>query len=144
MAQFIMEPPFGALNGKISKKTRIIFRQKGFAVGNATPLYHGPLEAYTVERPRDRKKNPPSPAEQAAIDRFRRAMNDTTAQLADPDKHAYWEQRFQHQLKHPEPAYKGNYRSGKERVFTNLYTYVRTMLLRQYTSEAKQSQQTNN
>ncbi len=137
MAQLTTEAPFDALHGKIGKKSKIIFRRKNFYGKGYTPLYHGPLEAYVVENPRDRKKNPPSPAEQAAIDRFRKACNDATAQLADPEKRAYWEERFKNQYKHPEPGYKSNFRVGRERVFTNLHLFVRTMLLRQYTIEAK-------
>ncbi len=138
MAQISVEAPVLSMRGKVSQLSRIIYRQKTYSVGSHH--YLGPIEAYVVMRPRDRRKEPPSPAEQATVDRFRKACNETKKQLADPERRAYWEQRFEYQLDHPEPAYGKNRRVGETRVFLQLHLYVRTMLLRQYTQEAKSAE----
>lgn len=138
MAQISVEAPVLSMRGKVSQLSRIIYRQKTYSVGSHH--YLGPIEAYVVMRPRDRRKDPPSPAEQATVDRFRKACNETKKQLADPERRVYWEQRFEYQLDHPEPAYGKNRRVGETRVFLQLHLYVRTMLLRQYTQEAKSAE----
>ena len=138
MAQISVEAPVLSMRGKISQLSRIIYRQKTYSVGSHH--YLGPIEAYVVMRPRDRRKDPPSPAEQGTVDRFRKACNETKKQLADPERRAYWVQRFEYQLDHPEPAYGKNRRVGETRVFLQLHLYVRTMLLRQYTQEAKSAE----
>ncbi len=138
MAQISVEAPVLSMRGKVSQLSRVIYRQKTYSVGSHH--YLGPIEAYVVMRPRDRRKDPPSPAEQATVDRFRKACNETKKQLADPDRRAYWVQRFEYQLDHPEPAYGKNRRVGETRVFLQLHLYVRTMLLRQYTQEAKSAE----
>ncbi len=138
MAQISVEAPVLSMRGKVSQLSRVIYRQKTYSVGSHH--YLGPIEAYVVMRPRDRRKDPPSPAEQATVDRFRKACNETKKQLADPDQRAYWVQRFEYQLDHPEPAYGKNRRVGETRVFLQLHLYVRTMLLRQYTQEAKSAE----
>lgn len=138
MAQISVEAPVLSMRGKISQLSRIIYRQKTYSVGSHH--YLGPIEAYVVKRPRDRRKDPPSPAEQATVDRFRKACNETKKQLADPERRAYWVQRFEYQLDHPEPAYGKNRRVGETRVFLQLHLYVRTMLLRQYTQDAKSAE----
>lgn len=141
MAEILLEGPFSTLHGRLSKNAQVIYRQKNYRLPKGTAAYKGPLEAYIIQKPRDRKVCPTTPAEQAAIDRFRQACLQTKEQLQDPEKRAYWEERFNKQLISPEPAYSGNARSGKQRTFTNLHLFVRTMILRQLTEDAKNNNQ---
>ncbi len=141
MAEINLESPFNSLHGRLGKNAQVIYRQKNYRLPKGTAASKGPLEAYIVQNPRNRKLSPTTPAEQAAIDRFRQACLQAKQQLQNPETRAYWEERFNKQLTNPEPAYNGNHRSGKQRIFTNLHLFVRTVILRQLTQDAKNNNQ---
>lgn len=121
--------PVESLKGKISKKGETVFRCKQYRDANGNVVATGPQEAYIVTHPRDRKKNPPTPAEQRHIDLFAEASRRTTAEIApDSPRRAYWEQRFQAQLTHPEHANPAAPTSPLRKTYRQLNTFVRTTI----------------
>lgn len=89
----------------------------------------GPQEAYVVANPRDRKKNPPSEAEQRHLDLFGEASRRTTKEVApDSPRRAYWEQRFKAQLRHPEHTIPNDPSSPLRKTYHQLNTFVRSTL----------------
>ena len=73
MARSEFEMPLESIHGKLGKKSKLIFRRKTARNANRHALYDCVQEIYVIERPRDRKKNPPQGAELASINRFREA-----------------------------------------------------------------------
>lgn len=121
--------PVESLKGKISKKGETVFRCKQYRDARGNVVATGPQEAYIVANPRDRKKNPPSPAEQRHIDLFAEASRRTTIEIApDSPRRAYWEQRFQAQLTRPEHTNPSDPASPLRKTYHQLNTFVRTTI----------------
>lgn len=128
--------PVESLKGKISKKGETVFRCKQYRDANGNVVATGPQEAYIVTSPRDRKKNPPTPAEQRHIDLFAEASRRTTVEIApDSPRRAYWEQRFQAQLTHPEHANPAAPTSPLRKTYRQLNTFVRTTIYNDFKRE---------
>lgn len=121
--------PVESLKGKISKKGETVFRCKQYRDARGNVVATGPQEAYIVTNPRDRKKNPPTLAEQRHIDLFAEASRRTTVEIApDSPRRAYWEQRFQAQLTHPEHTDPADPSSPLRKTYRQLNTFVRTTI----------------
>ena len=63
MAQPNLIFPVESLHGKITKKSKTIFRRKAVYDENGNVIAQYAQESYVVENPRDWKKNPPKGAE---------------------------------------------------------------------------------
>ena len=129
MSRVKLSDPVASLQGKISQKGETIFRCKQYRDERGNVIATGPQEAYVVANPRDRKKNPPTPAEQRHIDLFAEASRRTTIEIAsDSSRRAYWEQRFQAQLMHPEHINPDDPTSPRRKTYHQLNTFVRTTI----------------
>ncbi len=137
MAEVILEGTFESLHGKLSKKSDIVFRRKSPNVRSKRAIEKGPQEAYTITHPRDWKKNPPTGAELEKINRFREACRLTSEQLNNPETRAYWEQRFQNQLRYSELNTPDDPTSGTRKVYTQLWAYTRATILRQLQQQSQ-------
>ena len=95
MAQSNLIYPLESLHGKISKKSKTVFRRKAVYDENGNVLAQYAQESYVVEHPRDWKKNPAKGAEKVKQDRWSEACAKTKAILRDPEQRALWPQRWQ-------------------------------------------------
>lgn len=137
MAEAILEPSLESLHGKLSKNTDIVFRRKKAHVSSKRATQSGPQEAYVVTRPRDWKKNPPKGAELEKINLFREACRLTSEQLNNPKTRIVWEQRFNEQLQHADPAAPQDPATGRQKVYTQLWAYTRATILRLLQANSK-------
>lgn len=129
MSKVRLTDPVESLQGKISKKGETVFRCKQYRDERGRVIGKGPQEAYVVANPRDRKKNPPSAAEQRHLDLFGEASRRTAQEIApDSPRRAYWEQRFRAQLKHPEHTIPDDPSSPLRKTYHQLNTFVRSTI----------------
>ena len=63
MAKSNLIYPIDTLRGKITKKSKTVFRRKGAYDENGNLIAQCAQESYVIENPRDWKKNPPRGAE---------------------------------------------------------------------------------
>lgn len=136
MAQSEFEMPLDSIHGKLGKKSKLIFRRKTARNTNGHALYDCVQEIYVIERPRDRKKNPPKGAELESINRFREACRLTAEQLSDPTTRTQWEQRFAAQQKSPDKDAPFDPRTGHRKIYGQLWAYTRACILRQLQANA--------
>lgn len=121
--------PIDEIHGKLSSHrdggTRIpVARQKTFGRDANGNLIQGPKELYAYRV----HEGPWSPNVEAARSLFGQAQRQARAELADPERYAYWKTLFDEQINHPQP--------GKKRYSTILgfvSTQIQT-LLRQSTN----------
>jgi len=135
MAHPHFEIPFDSLHGKLGKHADIVFRRKVATNDKGNPIYDCVQEAYVIAHPRDRKKNPPKGNELAYLNRFREACRLTSEQLNAPDTRTVWEQRFKAQLSYPEPDAPFDPRTGRRKIYGQLWAYTRAKILRQLGEE---------
>lgn len=132
--------PVASMQGKISGSGETIFRCKQFRDADGRVIAQGAQEAYVVTNPRDRKKNPPTAAEQRHLELFGEASRRTAIEIApDSPRRAYWQQRFQAQLTKPEHTDPNDPTSPLRKTYRQLNTFVRTTIYNELKNE-----QTNN
>lgn len=134
MSHISLEVPFDTMRGKLGQNSKIVFRRKKAHNENGYPIYDCKQEAYVVNKPRDRKKNPPVGNELAHLNLFREACRITAIQLNNPETRHVWEQRFHAQLKYPEPDAPFDDRTGHRKIYGQLWAYTRAKILRQLKS----------
>ncbi len=127
MSQATYQAPFIALHGAIGKNG-LVTRQKKYRI-HGTPPVVGKNEMYPVNNPRDRIRMPPQGEELRNINLFRQAAMMTATELRDPEKYAYWHQRFLEQIDKPEP--------DNKRTYIHFPSFVRTMLMKQLRKKAE-------
>ena len=84
MAKADLEVPFSGIHGKISKDSEIYYTHR-----------YGKTVVSNYPRHKDPKKISANQHERQS--QFRQAVAQAKAELADPDRRAYWEDRFLHQ-----------------------------------------------
>lgn len=130
MAQSNLIFPVESLHGKITKKSKTIFRRKSAydAEGNVIAQYA--QESYVVEHPRDWKKNPPKGAEKQRLDNWTLACQQAKLELKDEAKAAAWRKRFEAQLKCAEADAPVDPATRKPKVYTRFDCFVRAAIFR--------------
>ena len=131
MAQSNLIFPVDSLHGKITKKSKTIFRRKAVYDENGNIIAQYAQESYVVENPRDFKKNPPNGAEKQRLDNWTAACQRAKTELRDEALAAAWRQRFEAQLKHPEPSAPIDPKTHKPKVYTRLDCFVRAAIFRE-------------
>ena len=122
--------PVDTLRGKITKKSKTVFRRKSTYDENGNVIAQCAQESYVVENPRDWKKNPPTGAEKRRLDNWTVACQRAKIELRDETLAAIWKQRFQAQLKNPEPGTPIDPRTHKPKVYIRLDCFVRAAIFR--------------
>lgn len=142
MSKVTLIDPVESMQGKISGKGETIFRCKQFCDADGRIIAQGAQEAYVIANPRDRKKNPPTEAEQRNIDLFAEASRRTTVEIApDSPRRAYWQQRFQAQLTKPEHTDPADPSSPLRKTYRQLNTFVRTTIYNELKNEQQNAPQ---
>ena len=130
MAQSNLIYPLESLHGKISKKSKTVFRRKAVYDENGNVIAQYAQESYVVENPRDWKKNPPKGAEKQRIDNWTTACQRAKMELRDEVLAAQWRQRFEAQLQHGEADAPLDPVAHKPKVYTRLDCFVRAAIFR--------------
>lgn len=124
MAQFTTEAGIDGLTGKFNKHSRFVMRQKEWHYPDGRVFGQGPKEVYAFE-PRDYKRNPRTPAEQAQYDKWVAVCREASRIAKDPTHPRYQEMYERHmaQLKgKPDPVL------GKKRI-CQFGNFVRAVLI---------------
>ena len=137
MAQSNLIFPVESLHGKITKKSKTIFRRKSVYDANGNVIAQYAQESYVVENPRDFKKNPPKGAEKLRHDNWTAACQRAKAELKDENLAAAWRQRFQAQLKHGEEGAPVDPKTHKTKIYTRFDCYVRAAIFRELSNKSR-------
>ena len=130
MAQSDLIYPLDSLHGKISKKSKTVFRRKAVYDENGNVIAQYAQESYVVEHPRDWKKNPPKGAEKQRLDNWTTACQRAKAELRDEALAAQWRQRFEAQLKHGEADAPMDPKAHKPKIYSRFDCFVRAAIFR--------------
>ena len=130
MAKSNLIYPIDTLRGKITKKSKTVFRRKGAYDENGNLIAQCAQESYVIENPRDWKKNPPKGAEKQRLDNWTAACQRAKAELRDEVLAAQWRQRFEAQLKHGEAEAPIDPATHKPKVYTRFDCFVRAAIFR--------------
>ena len=130
MAQSNLIYPLESLHGKISKRSKTIFRRKAVYDENGNVIAQYAQESYVIEHPRDWKKNPPRGAEKRRLDNWTAACQRAKVELKDEALAAQWRQRFEAQLKHGEAEAPIDPATHKPKVYTRFDCFVRAAIFR--------------
>ena len=130
MAQSDLIYPLDSLHGKISKKSKTVFRRKAVYDENGNVIAQYAQESYVVEHPRDWKKNPPKGAEKQRLDNWTTACQRAKAELRDEALAARWRQRFEAQLKHGEADAPMDPKTHKPKIYSRFDCFVRAAIFR--------------
>ena len=130
MAQSNLIFPLESLHGKISKKSKTVFRRKAVYDENGNIIAQYAQESYVIEHPRDWKKNPPKGAEKQRHDNWTIACQRAKEELRDEALAAQWRQRFEAQLKNAEADAPINPVTRKPKIYTRFDCFVRAAIFR--------------
>ena len=130
MAQSDLIYPLDSLHGKISKKSKTVFRRKAVYDENGNVIAQYAQESTVVEHPRDWKKNPPKGAEKQRLDNWTTACQRAKAELRDEALAAQWRQRFEAQLKHGEADAPMDPKTHKPKIYSRFDCFVRAAIFR--------------
>ena len=122
--------PIDTLRGKITKKSKTVFRRKSTYDENGNVIGQCAQESYVIEHPRDWEKNPPTGAEKRRLTNWTIACQRAKVELQDETLAAAWKQRFQAQLKTPEADAPLDPRTHKPKVYIRLDCFVRAAIFR--------------
>ena len=95
MARFTTAAGIDDLTGKLSKRDRIVMRQKTFRLPNGKIIKRGPKEAFARDK-RDYKRSPRTPAEQVQNTKWQAACQEASRIIHDvghpryAELHARW------------------------------------------------------
>ena len=120
--------PVDTLRGKITRKSKTVFRRKSTYDENGNVIAQCAQESYVVENPRDWKKNPAKGAEKAKQERWAEACARTKEILDDPQQRAQWEERWRAQLKKGEKDAPIDPRTNKPKIYIKFDCYVRAKM----------------
>lgn len=122
--------PVESLRGKITKKSKTVFRRKGVYDENGNLIAQCAQESYVIENPRDWKKNPPKGAEKQRLENWTVACRRAKIELQDEVLAADWKQRFLAQLKNPETDAPTDPKTRKPKIYIRLDCFVRAAIFR--------------
>ena len=143
--------PVDEIHGAVEKKG-VIHRKKKYRDANGKIVGEGTQELYKVVNPRDFRRHPQTPAEQAHHERFRVASNRAIAIIHAADDStphspelmeelSIWQARFNAQLvstrnSQPDPEAPVDPATGRGKRYLRLDTFIRAILYRQLKSQA--------
>ncbi|MGN0234759.1 MAG: hypothetical protein ACI4BD_00370 [Paludibacteraceae bacterium] len=128
MAKVTWQAPVATVKGKIGEKSRIIYRQKTIRDEQGRILQVLPQEAFVVEHPRNWETHPASEAEKQRMNRWRQACRQAKIILADEEQKAQWRQRFEAQLREPDPQAPVNPSTRARKSYTKLDCFIRAII----------------
>ncbi len=129
--------PIASISGRLSKKQKRggILRQKLYRDECGHVVAEGALEAYCVLHPRDYDKNPPKGAELRTITLFQQAALQAAEERRDPERLAYWQERFAAQLRHGDAEAPIDPYTGRPRIYCRFHIFVQSILYQRLKSQ---------
>lgn len=123
MAIFTTAPGIDDLTGKLSKRDRIVMRQKEFRLPNGKIIKYGPKEAFARDK-RDYKRSPRTPAEEVQNSKWQAVCQEASRITHNP-VHPRYEELYERWLNqangHSDPV------TGK-RIIAQFGNFVRAVL----------------
>lgn len=132
MAQVKYSMPIENISGKLGTREQNspVMRHKTYRDGTGKIIAEGVNEAYVVKNPRDYRKNPPTGEEARNISLFGQAVALAKAERANPERLAYWTNRWNKQLKKGEPDAPICPATGKPRIYHRLDIFIQSAIQR--------------
>lgn len=133
MAKETLLYPFADIRGRIDKKNKdgIIHRQKKYRDEQGHIVGEAHMEGYTLRNPRNYKVNPLQGEQLLNVSTFRQAVSIAKAERANPERLAYWTQRWHNQLKKGEPQAPIDPVTHKPRIYVRLDIFIQTVIQRE-------------
>jgi len=143
MAKIVYNPAIDKTEGALSKHG-LITRQKTFRDARGRIIAYGKQEGYYIAHPRNFKRHPMIGKELEHHNLWRDICHQTKTELADPEKRAQWELRFNAQIPytkgtHPDPQAPIDPSTGKQKRYIQLYAFTRAMIYQTHLAEQGQT-----
>ncbi|MCQ2311433.1 MAG: hypothetical protein MJZ64_06775 [Paludibacteraceae bacterium] len=122
-----------SVSGKFCRKEHngTIQRQKHFRDENGNIIGEGVNESFSYLNPRDYRKNPPHGEEARNVSVFGQAVKLAKVERANPERLAYWTNRWHRQLKKGESDAPLNPETGQPRIYRRLDLFIQTVIQRE-------------
>ena len=133
MAQDVNEGTVKEVHGAVEKGGSIS-RVKTFRDANGKPIGKGPQERYT-RRERNYNKHPQTANEKAHQSLWSAVCAQAKQELADPDKRAAWQLRFNEQLTHATADTPEQPIGGARKIYRRFDAFVRSVIYRQLSAQ---------
>lgn len=132
MAKVTYIQPIANISGRLNKKERSgsVQRQKHYRDEHGKVIATGVQESFCYRNPRDYTKNPPKGEEAHNISLFAQAVSIAKAERANPERLAYWTERWHNQLEKGEPEAPINPQTGEHRIYRRLDIFIQTAIQR--------------
>jgi hypothetical protein len=132
MAELFYNPAIEKTEGALSKHG-LITRQKIYRDAHGRIISYGKQEGYYMVHPRNFKRHPMRGKELEHHNLWRDICHQAKDELADPERRAQWELRFNAQLPftkgtHPDPQAPTDKTTGAKKRYVQLYAFTRAML----------------
>lgn len=126
--------PIAYMTGRISNKGRkpVISRHKIYRDENGQIIGEGPNESYVLKHPRNYEKKPMKSGELKTTEAFRQAIEQFNLDKQNPERLAYWKNRFQAQLTNGDPEAPIDPNTKAPRIYARFDMFVRAILQRQF------------
>ena len=122
--------PIDSMSGRLSKKERqgVIFRRKIYRDSQGHIIKKGRNEHFIQVNPRNYEKTPLTPGEQKTVSAFKQALEQYKLDKQNPERMAYWQQRWKAQMRKGDPQAPIDPETGKKRIYGRLDTFIRSMI----------------
>jgi len=130
MARTNWREPLEHVHGKIYKNEDVVHRTKTFRNSKGQIIRQGPDETYHRE-PRNYKALPAVGAEQANLDLNKRAWIQAAAEFKNPERAAYWQQRFDEQSFSPDAEAPIDAKTGRQKIYAQVRPFARAIIRQQ-------------
>lgn len=133
MAQVKYKYPIESLSGRVCRKEHngTILRRKHYRDADGNIIGEGGDESFCYLNPRDYKKNPPRGEEERNISLFRQAVKLAKIERDNPERLAYWTERWRNQLNQGEAGAPVNPATGQPRSYRRLDIFIQTVIQRE-------------
>lgn len=130
MAKVSYIHPVETLSGRLNKKEKngTIQRCKRFRNAKGEVYASAKLESYVIKFPRDYHEHPMSDKERFNATTFRQAIIKAKEERENPERLAYWKQRFQDQLTHGDPQAPIRPGTAKRKIYKRLDMFIQSMI----------------
>jgi len=134
MRRVKFKQPIDEMTGRINKRDKEsqIFRHKYYRDEQGNIIGEAHKEHYTPGRQRNYQTHPMSEAEAKTVAAFSQAVAQYKIEKDDPERMAYWKERFKAQLHKPDGQAPIDPETGKRRIYLRLDMFIRAMLQIQF------------
>lgn len=125
--------PVSGVHGRYAKKDTqgTVQRKKLFRDEHGRIIGSGSNESYLIVHPRDYEKKPLEGKQLDSVTIFGRASAMAKAEQANPERLAYWKERWRNQLQKGESDAPINPRDGKRRIYLRLDKFIQAVIQRE-------------